>query len=71
MTYSAESRDDHLVDVQLSASRMAQLVASTGQTNFTSTIYPSPAGHAVGTANTPTFFDDLSEWFRTKVDSPK
>ena len=61
--------DEHLVNVTQSASRMAELVAAGGQKNFTSIVYPSPAGHGIGTANTPTYFDDLARWFRKEVET--
>ena len=68
--YQSWGVDDPLVDATLAAGRMTELVAETGQENFTSIVYPSPADHAVGSANTPTFFDDLARWFESQVRSP-
>lgn len=65
--YQAWGADDHLVDAALAASRMAAIAAETGRDNITSVVYPSPAGHGVGSANTPTYFQDLARWFRAAV----
>ena len=59
--------DDPLVDAARSMARMDELIETTGQTNFTSIVYPSPADHGVGSANTPTYFDDLANWFSNEV----
>jgi len=65
--FQAWGADDLLVDVTRSAARMRDLVAETGQTNFTSIVYPAPADHAVGSGSTPTFFEDLRRWFEEEV----
>jgi dienelactone hydrolase len=67
--YQAWGADDHLVDAERCSARMQALLAETGQDNFTSIVYPSPAGHAVGSANTPTYFGDLARWFPEQVGS--
>ena len=59
--------DDPLVDSTLAFGRMTELIAETKQTNFTSIVYPSPTGHAVGISNASTFFGDLEKWFRSSV----
>lgn len=61
--YQSWGAEDPLVDAAACSERMAALVAKTGQRNFTTVVYPPPADHAVGSANTPTFFADLAAWF--------
>ena len=62
--------NDPLVDAARSSGRMAELVAETHQKNFRSVVYPPPADHAVGSASTPTFFEDLARWFESEVRAP-
>ena len=61
--------DDHLVDVKTSAGRLEGLIQN-GQENFELHVYPSPAGHAIGTSATPTYFQDLRQWFQESVLGP-
>lgn len=63
--------DDRLVDARTCSARMRALVEETGQTNFTSTVYPSPAGHAGGSLWAPSYFDDLRRWFEREVGSAR
>ena len=59
--------DDVLVDAEKSAVAMQTMIAATKQKNFHSKIYPSPGDHGVGSARTPTYFDDLAAWLSREV----
>lgn len=61
--------DDHLVDVATSVQRLKGLMRD-GRRNFELHVYPSPAGHAIGTSATPTYFRDLRKWFQSSVLGP-